>query len=204
MSDSTTFSPSSSHSAVTYLRGDETTLKVLVVGDFGVGKTTYVGTLSSITPLSTEEVMTEASTDTDDLAGLPDKTTTTVAMDFGRLHLNERLVMYLFGAPGQGRFWPMVTDLAVGALGALVLVDTRRLGESYPVIGLMEELGLPYAVAVNAFPGAPRYDTQELRTAMDLEDHTPLVYCDARDHASAKSALIALVTHLLTRTRESD
>jgi signal recognition particle receptor subunit beta len=186
----------------THLRGDETTVKVLIAGHFGVGKTTYVKTLSSIRPLLTEEVMTAASVGTDDLSGVPQKTTTTVAMDFGRLSLSDELVLYLFGAPGQQRFWSVVTDLARGALGALVLADTRRLGDSYPVMGLMEELGLPYAVAVNHFDGAPEYEREQLRDAMDLEIDTPLVVCDARDHESAKRALIELVTYLIALSPE--
>lgn len=194
---------SESAAAGTYLRGDETAVKVLIAGHFGVGKTTYVKTLSSIRPLLTEEVMTTASTSVDDLSGVPDKTTTTVAMDFGRLTLNEDLVLYLFGAPGQERFWSVVRDLSHGALGALVLADTRRFGESYPVLGLMEELNLPYAVAVNHFDDAPEYGLDQLRDAMDLAPDTPMVICDARDHESAKAALIALVSHLLTLTRES-
>jgi signal recognition particle receptor subunit beta len=188
--------------AGTYLRGDETAVKILIAGHFGVGKTTYVKTLSSIRPLLTEELMTTASAGTDDLSGVPRKTTTTVAMDFGRLSLSDDLVLYLFGAPGQERFWSLVADLSRGALGALVLADTRRLGESYPVMGLMEELGLPYAVAVNRFDDAPAYETERLRDAMDLRPDTPLVICDARDHASAKGALIELVSYLLTLTPE--
>jgi signal recognition particle receptor subunit beta len=188
--------------AGTHLRGDETAVKVLVAGHFGVGKTTLVKTLSAIRPLFTEEVMTAASAGTDDLSGVPDKTTTTVAMDFGRLSLTDDLVLYLFGAPGQERFWSVLKDLSRGALGALVLADTRRLGDSYPVLGLMEELGLPYAVAVNHFDGAPAYEPERLRDAMDLTADTPLVICDARDHASCKNALIALVSHLLTLTPE--
>nr|WP_243869557.1 ATP/GTP-binding protein [Streptomyces liangshanensis] len=188
--------------AGTHLRGDETAVKILVAGHFGVGKTTYVKTLSAIRPLLTEELMTTASEGTDDLSGVPGKTTTTVAMDFGRLNLSEDLVLYLFGAPGQERFWSVVADLSRGALGALVLADTRKLGDSYPVLGLMEDLGLPYAVAVNLFDGAPTYELPQLRDAMDLAPETPLVICDARDHASAKNALVELVTHLLTLTPE--
>lgn len=198
MLDSKRFEPA----AGTHLRGDETAVKILIAGHFAVGKTTFVKTLSAIRPLLTEELMTTASEGTDDLSGVPDKSTTTVAMDFGRLSLSDDLVLYLFGAPGQERFWSVVSDLARGALGALVLADTRRLGESFPVLGLMEELGLPYAVAVNRFDDAPEYGTEALRDAMDLPPDTPLVICDARDHASAKNALVELVSHLLTLTPE--
>lgn len=196
-------SATSDPAAGTHLRGDETTVKILVAGDFGVGKTTFVTTLSTIKPLLTEETITEASVGTDSLGGLPEKKTTTVAMDFGRLPLSSRLVLYLFGAPGQKRFFPVLNDLATGALGALVLVDTRRLESSYPVIGRIEELGLPYAIAVNQFPGAPVHDADKLRRAMDLDPETPLVFCDAREHGSAKNALIDLVTYLLTLTPET-
>jgi signal recognition particle receptor subunit beta len=179
-----------------------TALKVLIVGHFAVGKTTYVGTLSEIRPLRTEERMTQAGAAIDDLAGIRDKTTTTVAMDFGRLTLSDDLVLYLFGAPGQQRFTRLWDDLARGALGALVLVDTARLKESFDVMDLVEKQGLPYAVAVNHFDGSPVFPDAEVREALDLDPATPLVTCDARDRRSSTEALISLVDHLLTLDRE--
>ncbi|MFD1829808.1 ATP/GTP-binding protein [Streptomyces desertarenae] len=180
------------------LRGDERTAKVLVAGHFGAGKTTFVHGLSQIAPVSTEEVMTSAGEGIDDHAGLPQKTTTTVAMDFGRLHLADDLVLYLFGAPGQPRFFTILKDLAYGALGALVLTDTRRLQETYPILELIEQLHMPYAVAVNAFDGAPVHPEPRLRQVMDLAVTTPLVTCDAREPVSSRNALIVLIRHLLT------
>ncbi|WP_405875770.1 ATP/GTP-binding protein (plasmid) [Streptomyces xanthophaeus] len=190
-----------SETAPPRLRGDERTVKVLVCGHLGAGKTTYVHALSQIAPVSTEEVMTRAGTGVDHVA-LPDKTTTTVAMDFGRHSLSDDLVLYLFGAPGQARFFPILQDLAIGALGALVLVDTRRLADTYPILQLVEDLRLPYAVAINTFDEAPAVTDQRLRHVMDLPPDTPLVRCDARERPSARDALIALVDHLLTLTPE--
>ncbi|MFJ8630996.1 GTP-binding protein [Streptomyces sp. NPDC093568] len=184
------------------LRGDERTAKILVAGHFAAGKTTLVHGLSQIAPVSTEEVMTSAGADVD-YTDLPDKSKTTVAMDFGRLHLSHDLVLYLFGAPGQPRFFPVLEDLSIGALGALVLVDTRRLAETYPILQLVENLGLRYAVAINAFAGAPVIPDQRLREVMALDDGTPLVWCDARDRDSSRDALIALIHHLLTHTPEA-
>ncbi|MFJ9543706.1 GTP-binding protein [Streptomyces sp. NPDC101225] len=182
-----------------YLRpGVQTAVKLLIVGHFAVGKTTYVGALSEIRPLRTEEVMTEAGALVDDLSGMKDKTTTTVALDFGRLTLNDRLVLYLFGTPGQQRFTQLWQDMTRGALGALVLADTRRLNQSFEVMGVLEELGLPYAVALNDFEDAPRHELDEVREALDLLPETPLVRCDARDRVSSTHALIALVEYLLT------
>ncbi|MCG5217501.1 ATP/GTP-binding protein [Streptosporangium soli] len=177
----------------------ERAVKILIVGHFAVGKTTLVGALSEIPPLRTEEIMTQAGALVDDLAGVTGKDTTTVAMDFGRLTLNPRLVLYLFGAPGQQRFQRLWRDMAYGALGALVLADVRRLDASFPVMDMVEEYGLPYAVAVNQFDGVPAFDTGAVRGALDLLEETPLVVCDARDRASAGAALITLVQYLHAR-----
>ncbi|MEV8605608.1 ATP/GTP-binding protein [Streptomyces griseoviridis] len=177
-------------------------MKIMVAGHFGAGKSTLVHGLSQIPPVSTEEVMTSAGVGIDHTP-LPTKSTTTVAMDFGRLHLSNDLVLYLFGAPGQARFFPVLEDLAVGALGALVLTDTRRLADTYPILQLIEDLNLSYAVAVNRFDGAPVIDDQRLRQVMDLADDTPLVACDARERSSSRDALIALVSHLLTPLPEA-
>ncbi|MGA5703055.1 GTP-binding protein [Peterkaempfera bronchialis] len=184
-------------SDVAYLRPGTRVVKLVVAGPLGVGKTTLVAALSEIRPLHTEERMSQAGASVDDLVGLASKTTTTVALDFGRLTLNERLVLYLFGAPGQERFGSMWEDLARGALGGLVLVDTRRLADSFSAIDLVEDYGLPYTVAVNRFPDAPEIPDAQLRAALDLDPRTPLVHCDARDRTSAAEALIILVQYLL-------
>lgn len=172
-------------------------VKILVAGPFGVGKTTLIDSVSEIRPLHTEEHLTEASVSVDDLAGVRDKTTTTVAIDFGRISLDAGIVLYLFGTPGQERFRTLWADIAHGALGALVLVDTRRIDDSFDVLGLVEESGLPYAVALNTFPDARSYTAEQLRGSLDLEPGTPMIVCDARDTNSSIDALLSLVQHLI-------
>ncbi|MEW9518611.1 GTP-binding protein [Streptomyces tubercidicus] len=188
-----------------YLSGeDQTLVKLLIAGPFGVGKTTLIRALSETPPLHTEEVMTQTGASVDDLAGVREKTTTTVAIDFGRLTLPGDLALYLFGTPGQKRFRPLWQDIARGALGALVLADTRRLADSFEVMDIVEEAGLRYAVAVNTFPDAPQYSAEKLREALDLHPETPLVLCDARDREQSVDALIALVGHVLAHTPEEN
>ncbi|MFF0412541.1 ATP/GTP-binding protein [Kitasatospora sp. NPDC004745] len=172
-------------------------MKLVVAGPFGVGKTTLIRTLSEIATLHTEEAMTETGRPVDDLAGLPEKATTTVAVDFGRLTLPGNVVLYMFGTPGQRRFFPLWHDIARGALGALVLADTRRLADSFEIMDMVEEQGLPYAVAVNCFPDAPVHPVEVLRTHLDLHPTTPLLLCDARERGASLDALIALAEHVL-------
>ncbi|MGP3983209.1 GTP-binding protein [Streptomyces sp. KR80] len=171
-------------------------VKVVIVGGFGVGKTTLVGSVSEIRPLTTEETMTQAGVGVDDTVGVERKTSTTVAMDFGRISLNDELVLYLFGTPGQQRFWFLWNGLFDGALGAVVLVDTRRLEVSFDVIGRLEEQGMPFVVAINTFPEAPTYPIEELRAALDLPDSVPIVTCDARQRSSSRDVLLTLMRHL--------
>ena len=171
--------------------------KVLVAGGFGAGKTTLVGAISEVRPLHTEEALTRASVGTDDLTGVGNKTTTTVAMDFGRLTMGTHLVLYLFGTPGQERFWFMWDELSFGALGAVVLADTRRLGDCFPSVNYFEKRQLPFIVAINCFDGAPHYDPEDVRIALDLDPRVPALLCDARHRDSVKQVLITLVEHVL-------
>jgi signal recognition particle receptor subunit beta len=175
-------------------------IKMLIAGGFGAGKTTLVGAISEIRPLRTEELLTEQSIGVDDTSGVERKTTTTVAMDFGRISLSDELVLYLFGTPGQDRFWFVWDELALGAVGAVVLADTRRLATCFQSVDYFERRGTPFIVAVNCFDGAPRYGSEEVRLALDLDQEVPVVLCDAREKESVKEVLIALVEHVMAAT----
>ncbi|WKK23153.1 ATP/GTP-binding protein [Streptomyces olivoreticuli] len=168
-------------------------LKLLVAGGFGVGKTTLVGAVSEIRPLRTEETLTEAGRPVDDLAGVEAKRTTTVAMDFGRITLRDDLVLYLFGTPGQDRFWFLWDELAQGALGAVVLADTRRLADCFAAVDYFERRGIAFTLAVNCFDGADRYPESDVRDALDLDPGVPVVMCDARERESVKHVLVSVV-----------
>ncbi|WP_320780622.1 GTP-binding protein [Streptomyces sp. CRN 30] len=173
------------------------TLKILVAGGFGVGKTTCVGAVSEIKPLRTEELLTEAGRPVDDTTGVEDKHTTTVAMDFGRITLREDLVLYLFGTPGQHRFWFMWDELSTGALGAVVLVDTRRLEDCFAAVDYFERLSVPFVIGVNCFEDAARYPAEDVRQALDLGPEVPILLCDARERESVKEVLVAVVRHAM-------
>ncbi|CAL9594748.1 GTP-binding protein [Streptomyces sp. enrichment culture] len=179
------------------------TLKILVAGGFGVGKTTLVGAVSEIRPLRTEELLTEAGRPVDDVRGVEAKNTTTVAMDFGRITLREDLVLYLFGTPGQERFWFMWDELSEGALGAVVLADTRRLEDCFAAVDYFERRAIPFVVGVNCFEGADRHPAEDVRQALDLDDHVPLLMCDARARESVKEVLVGVVRHAMTQAARS-
>ncbi|MEU8263063.1 ATP/GTP-binding protein [Micromonospora sp. NPDC048999] len=193
-------------------RGDRTilptALKILIAGGFGVGKTTLVGSVSETQPLRTEEVLSEQGIGVDDISGVETKATTTVAMDFGRISFGDDLVLYLFGTPGQDRFWFIWDELALGALGAVVLADTRRLADCFPSIDYFEGQGLPFIVAVNCFDGSRQYSLDEVKMALNLDPEVPVMLCDARKRESSKEVLISLLHHVmkgrgLTREPES-
>jgi signal recognition particle receptor subunit beta len=171
--------------------------KIVIAGGFGVGKTTLVGTLSEIPPLTTEAAMTTASVGIDDTSKVSTKTTTTVAMDFGRITINEQMVLYLFGTPGQDRFGFMWDDLVIGALGAVVLVDLRRIDDCFPAIDFFESRNVPFIVAINRFPDGPAPNISEVREALDLAPDQPIVECDARYKESVKAVVLSLLELLI-------
>jgi uncharacterized protein len=177
--------------------GVPSTAKILIAGGFGVGKTTLVGAISEIRPLRTEELLTESSRGVDSTRGVSAKTTTTVAMDFGRISFGPQLVLYLFGTPGQERFWFMWDDLAIGAIGAVVMADTRRVADCFPAIDYFERNGTAFIIAVNCFDDAPRFEADDIRIALALPPEVPVVMCDARERDSVKNVLVSLVRYVM-------